>query len=322
MNEPSTPRGMRLILDTNVFVAAGFRRDSASAQLVEAVRDGRLVLVWNSATRDEAERVVGRIPRLRVDRIRPLFTEAGCHQGPVEPERFQRVPDPADRKFAALAAATGVPLVSSDSDLLDAGLENELQVLKPSEAWAKLVAGGKESGTDRPVSGESRHEGSGRSLLSPSSQEAEMESSRKSPPTRTPWQVWVTGVLALLWNAMGAMDYVMTQTRNPDYMSKFTPEQLEFFTGFPAWVVASWAIAVWGGVLGSIFLLLRRRWAVRIFLVSFLAMVVTTVHNYVIVDGLAVMDDAFSLIFSMVIFVVAFVLFVYARSLQAKGILR
>ena len=64
----------------------------------------------------------------------------------------------------------------------------------------------------------------------------------------TPWHLWAVGVVGLLWSAMGAMDYVMTQTHNEAYMSAFTPEQLAFFYGIPIWAVATWAIAVWGGV--------------------------------------------------------------------------
>jgi hypothetical protein len=138
---------------------------------------------------------------------------------------------------------------------------------------------------------------------------------------RTPWHLWVVGVLAVLWNSMGAFDYVMTETRNEAYMSKFTPEQLEFFYGFPAWVVAFWAIAVWGGVLGAVLLLLRKRSAVGVLLVSFLAMVVTTIHNYVLSNGLEAMDDPFALVFSAVIFVVALLLFIYARAMRNKGVL-
>jgi hypothetical protein len=45
----------------------------------------------------------------------------------------------------------------------------------------------------------------------------------------TPRHLWVVGVLSLLWNLFGAMDYVMTQTQNEAYMGQFTPKQLEFF---------------------------------------------------------------------------------------------
>jgi hypothetical protein len=75
----------------------------------------------------------------------------------------------------------------------------------------------------------------------------------------------VVGIGGLLWSAMGALDFVMTQTRNERYLSAFTPEQLTFFYSLPTWAIATWAIAVWGGVVGAIFLLLRKRVAVLVF---------------------------------------------------------
>ena len=61
---------------------------------------------------------------------------------------------------------------------------------------------------------------------------------------RTPWHLWVVGILGFLWDSMGAFDYLMTQTQNESYMSNFTPEQLEFFYNFPTWVVAFWAMSM------------------------------------------------------------------------------
>ena len=137
----------------------------------------------------------------------------------------------------------------------------------------------------------------------------------------TPWHLWVVGVVSLLWGAVGAMDYFMTQTRNEEYMSAFTPEQLEFFYGIPTWAVATWAIAVWGGVLGSIFLLLRRRHAVGVFIVSLAAMCITAVQNLILSNGLEVMGDPFSLAFTGLIFVVSIALVVYARVMYQRGVL-
>ena len=137
----------------------------------------------------------------------------------------------------------------------------------------------------------------------------------------TPRHLWVVGIIALLWNSMGAMDYIMTQTRNEAYMSQFTPEQLEFFYGFPSWVVAAWAIAVWGGVLGTVLLLLRKQLAVPVFLASIVAMVITTIQNYVLSNGMEVVGDPFALAFTIVIFAVAVALYVYARAMQKRGVL-
>jgi len=136
----------------------------------------------------------------------------------------------------------------------------------------------------------------------------------------TPRHLWIVGIVTLLWNLMGAMDYVMTQTKNEGYMSQFTPEQLEFFYGFPAWLVAFWAIAVWGAVLGSVLLLMRKKLAMPVFAVSFVCMVVTTIHNYGIAGAAEVVGGA-GLFFSALIFVVALGLVLYARKMAAKGVL-
>lgn len=137
----------------------------------------------------------------------------------------------------------------------------------------------------------------------------------------TPWHLWVVGVASLLWSAVGAMDYLMTQTRNEEYMSAFTPEQLEFFYGIPAWAVASWAVAVWGGVLGAILLLLRRRHALGAFVASLVAMFITSFQNFVLSNGFEVMGDPFSLVFTGIIIVVSIALVVYSRMMYQRGVL-
>jgi len=139
--------------------------------------------------------------------------------------------------------------------------------------------------------------------------------------TRAPWHLWVVGVAALLWNAVGALDYVMTQTRNVQYMAGFTAEQLEFFYGIPAWTVAAWAIGVWGGVFGSLLLLLRKPLAVWVFLASLVGVVLTTFQNYVLSNGMEVMGGPGAVVFTAVIFLVAVALYLYASLMRRRGVL-
>ncbi len=148
-----------------------------------------------------------------------------------------------------------------------------------------------------------------------------MTETRPPRAERAPWHLWVFGILALLWNCMGALDYVMTETRNEAYMKSFTPAQLEYFYGMPAWFVATWAIAVWGAVLASLLLLLRKRLAVPVFIVSFVAMCVTMIYNYGLSDGLEIMGGTKALAFPAVIFLVAFLLILYSRTQRARGVL-
>ena len=142
------------------------------------------------------------------------------------------------------------------------------------------------------------------------------------PAPSVPKLVWIVGVLSLLWNAMGCFDYLMTQTRAEFYMGQFTQEQLDFFYGFPAWVDGAWAIAVWGSLAGSVLLLLRLRISVWFFLISLAAMVITTVHNLVLSNGLEIMEGPGQLVFTGLIFVVGVALFLYTRHLAGRGVLR
>ena len=141
------------------------------------------------------------------------------------------------------------------------------------------------------------------------------------PAAKAPVHFWIVAVLALLWNAGGAFDYTATQTRLEAYMSNFTPEQLAYFYGFPAWAVACWAIAVWSALLGSIALILRRAWAVWLFGLALVGLVLTTVYNFVLSDGAEIMGTG-AVYFSVVIWVISIFLFLYARAMAKNGVLR
>lgn len=129
----------RVVLDTNVFVGAGFNARSHSALLLDAVRDGRLRIVWDGATREEIEHVLRRIPRLSWGAVAELFRDEDRFDGETHPDQFGYVPDPADRKFAALADAANVPLVTSDRGLLNARGLARFSILKPGEFAGSLA---------------------------------------------------------------------------------------------------------------------------------------------------------------------------------------
>jgi hypothetical protein len=127
-------------------------------------------------------------------------------------------------------------------------------------------------------------------------------------------------ILAVVWDAVGALDYVATQYRLEFYMSRFTPEQLDYFYAFPTWVDASWAIAVWSSLLGAFGLLLRRAWAVWLFGLAILGLAATSVYNFVLSNGLAVMGSEAAK-FTVVIWVIALFLYFYAQAMRRRRVL-
>jgi len=140
---------------------------------------------------------------------------------------------------------------------------------------------------------------------------------------KTPIHLWFVAVASLLWNLMGVVDYAMTQMHNPAYMAQFTPEQLAYFTSYPAWVVGFWAAAVWSALLGSVLLLMRRGAAVIVFAFSFAAMLVTMFYSYVLSEvSFSSVTGPETKWFSLAIFLAALGLWFYARWMRQARVLR
>lgn len=145
---------------------------------------------------------------------------------------------------------------------------------------------------------------------------------------RTPWHLWVVGLISLAWNAFGANDYLQTQLGNVAYYEGMmegidaTPEQaLAYFQSYPAWMHGFWALGVWGAVLGSLLLLLRSRFAVHAFALSLLGLATTTVYQLIEGQPDWVQGPATTII-TIVIWSIATFLLIYAASMRSKGVLR
>jgi len=139
---------------------------------------------------------------------------------------------------------------------------------------------------------------------------------------RTPAHLWIIGGLATLWNAFGAFDYVMTQTRNADYLAHFTDPQRAYFESFPMWMEAVWAFGVWGGLAGALLLLARSRYAVAAFAISLAGLAVSTVYQYVLTSPPADMMTGAMIAMNIAIWAAAIGLLVYALRMRRRGVLR
>jgi hypothetical protein len=80
-------------------------------------------------------------------------------------------------------------------------------------------------------------------------------------------------VVALLWNLMGCAAYLMDVMLTPEAVAAMPADQQALYAARPAWAVAAYAFAVWGGALGCVGLLVRKRWAAPAFLASLLGLI-------------------------------------------------
>ena len=135
---------------------------------------------------------------------------------------------------------------------------------------------------------------------------------------KPPTSFWVFGGAALVWNLIGLVMYITNVMTPPETVAQMTEEAQQFYMSTPKWATAAFALAVNAGVLGSLFLLLRKSWAVPMFVLSLLSVIAQNVDAFVLRDAYG-LGGINSLILPVPIFVVAVLLLIYSRSCKAKG---
>ena len=142
--------------------------------------------------------------------------------------------------------------------------------------------------------------------------------------TKTPWHLWLVGVLSLLWNGFGGYDFIMTITQGETYMRGMgmTQPMIDYINAMPTWMYVPWTLGVWGAVAGSILLLLRTRWAVHAFALSLIGAVVSLVFGLMNpMPGLPPEMAAMVWMPWIIAAIAAFLLW-YAWTVRKAGILR
>jgi len=110
---------VRIVLDTNVLVAAAYNPRSAARRIVEACLEGTLTAVASKAVRREYEYILARAVRVPDYQEHLALLVDGLQI--VKPRKTPRVvrDDPDDDKLLAAAVAGGAEwLVTSDRHLL------------------------------------------------------------------------------------------------------------------------------------------------------------------------------------------------------------
>jgi len=140
-----------------------------------------------------------------------------------------------------------------------------------------------------------------------------MTSSNNKPTTF----FWIISVIALVWNAMGVFAYLGQAYMTDEALALLPEAEQNFYTNLPAWVTAAFAIAVFAGALGCLGLLLRKKWAGTLFILSLLGVLVQFVYNFFLQDFMPV--EGTSMIWSFVLILIAILLIAFARKSAAKG---
>ncbi|MCB0457946.1 MAG: hypothetical protein R2776_07215 [Flavobacteriaceae bacterium] len=138
---------------------------------------------------------------------------------------------------------------------------------------------------------------------------------------KPPALFWVIAVIALIWNGMGAMAYIGQQMMTPEALEMLPEAERALYNDIPVWVTSAFAIAVWGGVLGAILMLLRKKLAKTIFLISLLGIIVQMIYNFFISGAMDVYGPG-GMIMPVMVIIIGIFLVWYCTQATTKGWLK
>lgn len=132
------------------------------------------------------------------------------------------------------------------------------------------------------------------------------------------WTYWVIALVALVWNLIGLAMFVVQVRLTPEMVAAMPAAQQQVHAATPAWVNIAFGVAVVFGVLGSLALLLRKRLAPALYMVSLLAIVVQLVGTYAVTPAWQAYGPA-GLAMPAMLVVIALYLYWYARKAAGNG---
>lgn len=136
----------------------------------------------------------------------------------------------------------------------------------------------------------------------------------RNPPS---WFLFAA-IGALLWELVGCSMYLLQVSADP---ARLPVDQRAMWEAAPTWMVGAYAVAVWSGLAGAILLLLRKRQAAPLLLLSVLAALVQF-SALLVVPALRDLVTSDDLMMPFIIILVCFVIWRFAHQAKQAGWLR
>ena len=136
-------------------------------------------------------------------------------------------------------------------------------------------------------------------------------------PRSVHWSFWAIGVVALIWNLMGGINFFAQM--NAEMVASMPETHHAIIGSRPAWATGAFAVAVFGGALGCVLLLLKKPAAVYLFIASLLGVIVTMIHTLGVVrstNGFTAFEIVIMIVMPLV---VAASLVWYSKRARSKG---
>jgi len=105
-------------------------------------------------------------------------------------------------------------------------------------------------------------------------------------------------IILFVWNIIGILFFLQDVFLDPKIL---TENQLEFRSRFPFWIKIIYALAVFGGTIGTFGLIKRKSWSHSIVIVSMLAVIVQMYHSIFIANSLEFLGNSAAILPTIII---------------------
>lgn len=129
---------------------------------------------------------------------------------------------------------------------------------------------------------------------------------------------WIIAIIALIWNAMGVMAYLSQAFMTEDMKALLPEAERALYDNIPAWATAAFALAVFGGLLGSLALLIRKKWATLLFMISLLGIIAQMVYNFFLSNNMEVYGPG-GYIMPIMVIIIGIFLYMYSKKATTNG---
>ncbi len=141
-----------------------------------------------------------------------------------------------------------------------------------------------------------------------------MDSSFEKSVNKLPKAFWVIGILGLLWNLMGLGAFFYDMTISDEAIAALDPAMQEMYATTPIISKIGYGIATICGTLGCVLLLLRKKIALPVFIVSLIGVAVQNIANFSMTNAMEVVGGSG---LSLLLLVIAFAVFLVTHSKKA-----
>lgn len=129
----------------------------------------------------------------------------------------------------------------------------------------------------------------------------------------------IVSIIATLWNLFGVIQYLSDVTMSDEAKSLLDPNLVTLMDSTPKLITALYALAVWGGFVASVLLLLKKAKALVLFQISLIAVVLNTAYYIFFTNGPEVVGEAAYYGLQSTIIIVAVLLVYLSKKAVSKN---